>query len=262
MICGLCGCRNNTALLSVGNHRLVKCVECGLIYTASFKHETVSYGEDYFSRKNQYVRRWDEFCAMFETLMAKIVRFKRGGKLLDVGAGVGSLLAVAAKHNFNVKGVEISAWAAAFAREEKGLNVFTGTLMDARLEAEAFDVIIINHVLEHVSVPLELLAEVERILKKDGMLVVGVPNIGSIMAGLQGDKWPSLKPEQHVWHFTPETLKRMLILAGFQTVYFEAKENYPVSGWRPKSFVKRLINWFSVLTNRSEAMLFFAQKTV
>ena len=260
MTCGLCGSGTNAAVLNTGSHRLVKCAECGIIYTADFKQEMTSYAEGYFSGKNQYVGRWDEFCAMFEGLLDKVIRFKREGKLLDVGAGVGALLSVAVKRGFTVKGVEVSEWAVAFAREEMGLDVLMGPLADARLETEAFDVVVINHVLEHVSVPLELLAEVRRILKNDGLLVIGVPNIGSIMAGLQGNQWPSLRPEEHVWHFTPGTLKRLLILAGFKVIYFEAKENYPVSGCRPKSFIKRLINWVSVLTNRSEAMLVFAQK--
>ncbi len=261
MNCGLCGSSTNTQLMTVGGHQLVKCVECRLIYTADFEKEATSYSEkDYFVCKNQYVNRWEEFCVIFEPLLDKIVRFKHKGTLLDVGAGVGTLLSVAAKHGFIVKGVEVSGWASAFAREEKGLNVLAGTLENARLDTEAFDVVVINHVIEHVLEPQALLREVRRILKNDGLLVIGVPNIGSIMAGIQGNKWPSLRPEEHIWHFTPATLKRLATDAGFVELYFEARENYPVTGWGPKALLRRVINGVSVLTERSEAMLLFAMK--
>jgi predicted SAM-dependent methyltransferase len=104
------------------------------------------------------------------------------------------------------------------------------------------------------------LVEVSRILKKDGLLVIGVPNIGSIMAGLQGSKWPSLRPEEHIWHFTHTTLKRLITEAGFAEIYFEAKDNHPVFGCRPKALLKKVINRVAVLTDRSEAMLLFAAK--
>lgn len=261
MNCGLCGSARNVALLTVGSDRLVKCGDCGLIYTDSFEEGVTSYaGDYYFASKNQYVNRWDEFCAKFELLLDKIIRFKRGGHILDVGAGVGTLLSVAARRGFIVQGVEVSEWASAFAREEKGLDVLTGTLEDARLETEAFDVVVINHVLEHVVNPQALLAEVRRILKNDGLLVIGVPNISSIMAVLRGGKWQYLRPKEHIWHFTPGTLKRLATEAGFAELYFEAREKHAVTGWGPKALLIRIINGVAALTDRSEAMLLYATK--
>jgi SAM-dependent methyltransferase len=260
MNCGLCGSTKNVMFLTTECQRLVKCKECGLIYTDSFGKSQSYAEEDYFTRKNQYVSRWNEFCAIFESLIDKIVCFKSSGKLLDVGAGVGTLLYVAAKRGFTVQGVEVSEWASAFAREEKGLDVITGTLENTRLETEAFDVIVINHVLEHVDNPRKLLTEVHRLLKNDGLLVIGVPNIGSIMAFLLGSKWQSLRPEEHVWHFSPATLKRLARESGFTELRFESRENYSVTSWRPKALLIRIINCVSVLTGRSEAMLLFATK--
>lgn len=247
--------------MTSGNYRLVRCNACGLVYTADFRQEETSYVEDdYFTRKNQYVARWDEFCAMFEGLMDKIVRFKPGGAFLDVGAGVGTLMHVAVKKGFTATGVELSPWASKFAREEKRLNVVPGSLEDAHLGTESFDVVVLNHVLEHVDKPQALLTEVRRLLKKDGLLVIGVPNIGSLMARIKGGKWTSLRPEEHIWHFTPGTLRLLLNDTGFREIYFEAKDNYPVSGWGPFKLFRRVVNFMAVASNRSEAMLLFAEK--
>lgn len=260
MICGLCGGSTADPFLDTGGCRLVKCVNCGLIYTRNSDRAKIAYQEDYFQGKNRYVERWDEFCSMFDGLLAKVQDFKQRGVLLDIGAGIGALLAMAKKRGFEAIGVEPSAWASAFARNEKGLNVLAGTLVDAGFESETFDLAVLNHVLEHADAPLALLAETRRVLRKDGLLVVGAPNIGSIMAGIQGLTWRSLRPEEHIWHFTRETMSAMLAKAGFEVVFFEARENYPVAGWGLRALAKRLINQVSVLSDRSEAMIFFARK--
>ncbi len=262
MICCLCDKPENVVLFFAGRHRIVKCAACGLVYTADFKTGAEIYDNSYFTLKNQYVARWEEFCAMFESLMDKILRFKRSGRLLDVGAGVGALLSVAVKRGFSAQGVEVSDWASAFARIEKGLDVITGTLEDARFGTGAFDVVVLNHLLEHVHYPRSLLAEVRRILKNDGLLSIGVPNISSIMATLKGGRWVSLHPEEHIWHFSPETLEKLLLLSGFEILRFESKENHAVTGWAPRALARRLINRVSVWTNCSEAMLVFAQKRI
>jgi predicted SAM-dependent methyltransferase len=120
--------------------------------------------------------------------------------------------------------------------------------------------IVINHVLERVVNPRALLAEVHRILKNDGLLVIGVPNVGSIMDCLRGRKWQLLRPEEHIWHFSPATIERSAKEIGFTKLYFESRENYPVTGWGPKALLIRIINGVSVLTGCSDVMLLFATK--
>jgi hypothetical protein len=63
---GLCGSLINAILLKSGKYRLIKCAACGLVYTDNFGQGATSYvGDDYFTLKNQYVSRWNEFCAIF-----------------------------------------------------------------------------------------------------------------------------------------------------------------------------------------------------
>ena len=258
--CGLCGGGASDFFLNAGERRLVKCSGCGLVYTKDFDPAGEEYREDYYAGENRTVSRWDEFCAIFDALLSKVQRYKYRGKLLDVGSGAGMLLAAAEKRGFAAKGVEISEWASAFAVKEKGLDVFHGTLENARFDPGIFDVAVLNHVLEHVRDPLSVLAETRRVLKHDGLLVVGAPNIGSIMARLRGASWPSLKPDEHRWHFTGGTLRALLFRANFKTVYFEARENHRAAGWNPGALARRLINPLSVVCGASEAMLLFAEK--
>ena len=261
MNCCICDNSETLPYFTSGDRVFEQCAHCGLVFVANFSHEDTSYkGDEYFVHKNEYVQRWDEFCALFEQLINNIMNIKQQGTFLDVGSGIGTLLHVARKHGFTTYGVEVSEWASAYSRNERGLNVVTGTLQAAAYPESNFDVIVINHVLEHVDVPRRLLAEAHRILKDDGLLVVGVPNIGSIMARIQREKWPSLRPEEHIWHFTPATLRRLLDKTGFRELHFEARDNYSVRGWGPLALARRIINRVSVITDRSEAMLLFVGK--
>lgn len=97
------------------------------------------------------------------------------GRLLDVGCATGVFLAHAQRRGWSVTGVEPSAWAAETARRERGVEVFTSTLEDAKLEPASFDVVHSNHVVEHLDDPVRTLSVATRLLKPAGVLVVEVP---------------------------------------------------------------------------------------
>ena len=82
------------------------------------------------------------------------------------------------------------------------------------------------------------------------------------MARLKGKKWASLRPAEHRWHFTPETLKRLARQGGFRELAFESRDNHAAAGWGPTALAVRLINGVAVLTGRSEAMLLFCTRGV
>ena len=206
MTCVLCGGESTERYLGIGAHVLDRCRSCGLISTRNFAGTLSAYaGEAYFTARNEYVSRWDAFCAHFEPMVARIRRHVPSGRLLDVGAGVGALLSVASRHGYSAKGVEVSEWASGYARREKGLDVATGTLEDAGFADAHFDVVVLNHVIEHVPDPRALLVEIRRILRPEGLIVLGAPNAGSLMARLIGARWASFRPGEHIWHFTPAT---------------------------------------------------------
>lgn len=259
--CPLCNSVAVKEYLNSASFQLLQCASCGLVRTNQFDKASVNYDSDeYFVDKNHYVENWGSLCLVFDALLDKISRYKNGGVLLDVGCGIGCLVSRSRERGFLSQGVEVSGWASGYARQERELSVFTGTLAEAAFQHGFFDVVVINHVLEHVPDPGSLLREAGRILKGNGLLVVGVPNIGSIMARLTGDDWASLRPQEHRWHFTQETLKAFVSKEGFRILSFEAKDNHPAVGWNFKKIIRRLINIYASFTNRGEAMLVFAVK--
>ena len=81
------------------------------------------------------------------------------------------------------------------------------------------DVVTLMNVLEHVCAPFELLIQLKRILKPGGMVLIDVPNTRWFRCG--GSSWvvrPQLDLGEHINHFAPSTLDRLLIRAGFAPV--------------------------------------------
>ncbi len=259
----ICSEVNGKELFTAESYSVCRCISCGQVYIKGIDLTIIKekYNEkDYFAERNDYINRWDEFSRLFQKIIDKIIKFKPQGRLLDVGCSVGIFLDVAQKNGYTVKGVEVSTWASEFARQ-KGFDVVTGGLLEASYPEKGFDVIILNHVLEHLPKPIEILSEAKRILKDDGLLVIGVPNFGSSMAAIKKGKWASLQPDQHIWQFTHASLLRVLSESGFSEVYFEAKENHRINWLRPDSIIFSIINIFSLLRNNAEAMLLVARKS-
>lgn len=139
-----------------------------------------------------------------------------GKYLLDVGCGNGQFMAEMSKLGWKVIGIEPDEEAARIVRERFGFKVLSVALEEAKFPDDSFDVITINHVIEHVYDPLVLLAECYRVLKPDGKLVVVTPNINSLGRWLFGKAWRGWEPPRHLFLFKPQTLYRCITCAGFK----------------------------------------------
>ncbi len=148
----------------------------------------------------------------------QIEQKQKPGKVLDIGCGRGLLLNKLRQRGWDPYGTELSEDAAAYARDVLHLPVTTRPLDELSFADNEFDLVIIWHVLEHVTSPLSLLDEVARILKPGGYLLVAVPNFGSWEARWAGKSWFHLDVPRHLTHFTPRTLRPALKRAGLRPV--------------------------------------------
>jgi 2-polyprenyl-3-methyl-5-hydroxy-6-metoxy-1,4-benzoquinol methylase len=141
----------------------------------------------------------------------------RGGRALDVGSAAGFCLAVLRERGFEVHGVELSADIASHAIDQLGFDtVHVGTLDTAPFPDASFDLLTMWDVLEHVVDPLALLREARRKLTADGLLVIETQDIDSPFARVLGRRWQHYKHPEHILHFTPSSLERLLVRAGFR----------------------------------------------
>lgn len=137
------------------------------------------------------------------------------GRLLDVGCGPGVNLQTFQEQGWDVHGIDVNESAVAMAREKVGDRVHHGTLDTAPFDEESFDVVSLNHSLEHMFSPLETLERVRRLLKPGGMVVIEVPNADSWEAQLFGSSWVPWDVPRHLYHFGKSTLTRALERSGF-----------------------------------------------
>lgn len=176
-------------------------------------------------------------------------RIARRGRLLDVGCAAGFFLAEARQH-YEVQGVELSQWSSDYARDRLGLPVFTGTLHEAALPSDHFDVITLWDVIEHVPEPLPLLQEAARVLKPGGRLVLTTGDWGSSYAQARGADWHLMTPPWHLCMFSRATLARLADQAGLRVVAWRS-EGVAGDGWQwrnPASLlISRLLGWGDIV---------------
>lgn len=132
--------------------------------------------------------------------------------LLEVGSGYGLFLDAARLAGYTVQGVELSRTGADHARHQLDLDVFCGQLADA--PTGRADVICAFDTIEHVPDPLEFLRAVHSRLAIGGTVILTLPYADSLPARLLRSHWWTLKPEQHITHFTVPTLRLVAARAG------------------------------------------------
>lgn len=139
------------------------------------------------------------------------------GALLDVGCGDGSFLRKAAARGWRARGIDFDE-AAARAAREKGVEVDCGGLVEAGYEANSFDAVTLNNVIEHLQNPAEVIAEARRILRPGGVLVMATPNVLSYGHRCFGRHWRGLEIPRHLFLFSPAILRRLCREAGFARI--------------------------------------------
>jgi SAM-dependent methyltransferase len=141
----------------------------------------------------------------------------RGGSLLDVGSGTGEVLLAARDRGWRSQGVEPERTAAEMARE-RGLDVVVAKLEESGLPPHSFDVVTAFHVLEHIPDSRSFLRTLARWARPGGFVAVEVPNWRSVQRRRLRERWPGLRPREHLVHFTPDTLGSALRSVGIEPV--------------------------------------------
>ena len=141
----------------------------------------------------------------------------RGGRLLDVGCGNGRFLRLMATLGWDVHGIEPDPTSAEAARRFSGATVYPD-LLTAPIPPASFDVITMNHVLEHIAEPVEALAACHRMCRSRGTIAIAVPNWDSLGHRVFRRAWYSLDAPRHLVMWRRVTLTRELERAGFAVV--------------------------------------------
>jgi len=169
--------------------------------------------------------------SLFLRQRAALVRSVRpSGRLLDFGCGAGAFARWMSQNGYDTVGLE--PFSLGDTKSAPNLQLIAKPLEAAAPELGTFDVITLWHVLEHLTHPAQTLQALSKHLKPDGVLIVSVPNFGSLQSTLFQGGWFHLDPPRHLIHFEAATLKDCLSRAGFSVENeWRFMPEYGSSGW-------------------------------
>jgi 2-polyprenyl-3-methyl-5-hydroxy-6-metoxy-1,4-benzoquinol methylase len=232
------GCARNDKIVLTGRDRIhdlpgeftiVKCCSCGLMRTNPRPGPSAIgfyYPDDYGPYLGTQIEQTQTVAV---TGIKKLIKFfvdrmihinaqkvpaLTPARFLEVGCASGAYLHQMAERGWQVQGIEFSEKAAQTARQ-LGYHVHAGALETAPDPDKAFDLIVGWMVLEHLHAPIEGLKKLREWAKPGAWLVLSVPNAGSLEFNVFKDRWYALHLPNHLYHFTPHTLKQMLDASGW-----------------------------------------------
>jgi 2-polyprenyl-3-methyl-5-hydroxy-6-metoxy-1,4-benzoquinol methylase len=143
------------------------------------------------------------------------VKYKKNGKLLDIGSGTGQFIYKMKNLGWDAYGIEPYNKRAAFYAQKKNLSVLNQPFEDTKFPDNYFNVIVINHVIEHLPNPIVVLHECYRILKPGGELILNTPNSNSLVHKIFGENYYHLDPPRHLYLFSIKALEKIFRSTGF-----------------------------------------------
>lgn len=219
-----------------------------------------------YHRDSDYNKMELTFNNIFKKRYKLISRFfKNPKKVLDIGCSNGVFLDL--YHNSETWGVEPSE--IANIRQRTGRRIMHEYFENVKLPKNYFDLVIVNHTLEHLKRPNKILAKIKTLLKKDGIVFIDVPNVGSLSSKILGKKWPYLLPDEHLWQFDKKSIIKLIDDVGFEVLHWESRSGIfeyanPVLELRRKGFIKDIIAIpyaiLATVLNMGDSMSIIAKK--
>jgi SAM-dependent methyltransferase len=230
-----------------GDFALHQCKQCKLVFlNPMFNDDELAKfypQDDYYSyytnfETNTPPNPLKEFVKKIIFPKREVDRFSSQGKVLDIGCGNGWVLYDFQKKGWQVAGVEPSKIAADIGNKYN-LNIHNGTLLSANYKSNEFDYVRSNHAFEHINNPNEVLVEMNRVLKPNGVMMMGIPNYNGINSKIAKQYWYYLGAPVHTFNYSPKNIIQMF-----------AKHNFEVTCIKYVSRASGMLGSIQVYLNR------------
>ncbi len=233
--CPWCNSENNHQFLALKDYfltqeefKILECNECKLLFTSPCP--TPDKIGNYY-KSEDYLSHNEEKKGLFAKIYNKVKKINIKNKfnitvngqqstdnnLLDIGCGVGDFLLYAKEKGCNVTGIEPSEDARKIAEKKLDCKILSPEELQ-NIPDNSFDIITMWHVLEHVADLKTEIHHLQRILKKDGRLVLALPNYKSYDAEYYKDKWAAYDVPRHLSHFSQTSIKNIFKETALQLV--------------------------------------------
>ena len=233
--CPWCNSENNSKFLELKdyfltqeNFEILECNDCKLLFTtpcpAPDKIGDYYKSDDYLSHNESKKGIVPQIYNLVKKVNIKnkfniTVNGQQttDNSILDIGCGVGDFLNYAKEKGCDITGIEPSEDARKIAEEKLGTKIFSPEELQ-NIPNESFDIVTMWHVLEHVADLKTEIDHLERIVKKNGRLVLALPNYKSFDAEYYKDKWAAYDVPRHLNHFSRTSIKNIFDTTAFQLI--------------------------------------------
>lgn len=228
----LCGCNEFDLIAKYDRYSMlqdtVMCARCGLIlsnprmseddYVKFYETDTYRKCYEPFDYLNEYRKRYNiaDTKHIFDTIL-KIRKLDQIKSVMEFGAGGGWNLMIFKEKGINVIGYDYSSKLVALGRE-RGLDLLQGGIDDINGK---FDVIILNHVIEHFTNLINDIKKIKGHLNPDGIFYIAVPNIKNFSMGQIQNA--------HTYYFTLVTLQYYISHCGLRLIYRQPAEGIHIA---------------------------------
>ena len=201
------------ALSKAGNHFFV-CQETGSIYYRNAKQ--IQYKQSYFQEEYQkqynktYLEDEQNLRQIARRRLKQIQKYKKNGSILEIGCAMGFFLDEAAQMGYEVSGIEICPYAATYATEQLGLEVFVGDFFEFSRTIAPYDIVASYFTLEHFSRQKSIMQMIESLLKTDGLFSFALPSAYGPLFHFHRKEWMKTHPTDHFVDYSPSSIRKVL----------------------------------------------------
>jgi 2-polyprenyl-3-methyl-5-hydroxy-6-metoxy-1,4-benzoquinol methylase len=229
-------------------HRVIKCKKCKHIQLFPIPNEAEEkkfYDENLQDKNIEFFGGLKENRIKSKEDTLRRVNFvkkliPKKGKILEVGSGHGFFLESMEKLGYDITGIEISKEKRRFAQKITKSKILNVNLLTKDIELKKFDVIVLFHVLEHLSNPSNFLKKISSLLNSRGKIILEVPNSDDkqLLSNLAYREF--YWQRAHLHYFNPKSLNSVLVKAGLRSKIFGVQ----------RYSIENMINW--KLTNNPQ----------
>ena len=246
----------------------VICNRCGLVYQnpRMNQQEFIDYYKQDFRKEqlkgvelDKYINSRIEWGKSFVNIVISELfknRFNKFKKrlfgnihfsVLDIGCGIGGIMIPFIEKGFSCTGIDVPSYYTEVGRKELKVNIIDTSISEYKTNKK-YDVIILNHSLEHLLDPVNELLNIRKLLKKNGILYIEIPDVE------RPYNWTSLKyffMLGHVYYYSASTLEALMNKCGYERTYIDSND----TAFMRNTFKRKNNNIFSVQRQHSEKVL-------
>lgn len=233
-VCPICGSLPGPVIGTKDGLRVLRCPDCTVQFSErqpTLQELPDRYGEFYFHGDPAGYPAYERDEHIHRTRAGHYLRdlalhHPKPGSLLDVGCATGFFLDEARRAGWQVRGCEVSDWAAGYARNRLGLDVLLAPFPAVDLAGQRFSAVTFLNVFEHLPEPRVAEEVLREAVEPGGLVAIETWDADALIVKLVGMRWHKYRPFD-----TPIYLNRTALTRLFAPPHWTLVDYRPRTKW-------------------------------